>query len=104
MGPKKRRKARAKQPVQTAAAAAKERDQDTARLINEALEHGIVGTLSLPVSSIATMLQFPVPKSYILQLRAALCPAPVGRQHYLPFKPCFGCCCRMWHGSASWQQ
>lgn len=41
MGPKKRRKARAKQPVQTAAAVAKERDQDTARLINEALERGI---------------------------------------------------------------
>lgn len=39
MGPKRRK---ARSTVQTAAAAAKERDQDTARLINEALEDGVV--------------------------------------------------------------
>lgn len=41
MGPKKRR-SKSKASVQSPAAAAKQRDQDTARLINEALADGVV--------------------------------------------------------------
>jgi hypothetical protein len=53
--PKHRRKARST-VLQTAAAAAKERDQDTARLINQALEGGnVVGTA--PEAAAATLGQ-----------------------------------------------
>lgn len=51
--PKHRRKARST-VLQTAAAAAKERDQDTARLINQALEGGnVVGTAHLKLLLLA---------------------------------------------------